>query len=111
MEYSLLSQINPARHNWRIKVRVARMWQVSGTSNKGKKFASMELVLVDEEVCLMTCLFCILNVAVLVIFVPVAVLQGQGIMASVGQKDLNKFSKFIVEGHCYYIKNFHVSRQ
>jgi hypothetical protein len=52
MEYSLLSQINTARHNWCIKVRVARMWQVSGTS-KGRNFASMELVLVDEEVHLM----------------------------------------------------------
>jgi hypothetical protein len=30
-------------------------------------------------------------------------------MASVGQKDLNKFSKTIVEGHSYFIRNFHVS--
>lgn len=49
MEYNLLSQINPSRHNWCIRVRVARMWTVSGTS-KGRSFSGMELVLVDEEV-------------------------------------------------------------
>ncbi|PVH34860.1 hypothetical protein PAHAL_7G047400 [Panicum hallii] len=74
MEYNLLSQINPTRHNWRIKVRITRMWQVSGTS-KGKDFSSLELVLIDEE------------------------------------KDLNKFSKSVVEGHRYYIRNFQVSKQ
>jgi hypothetical protein len=30
-------------------------------------------------------------------------------MASVGQKDLNKFSKTIVERHSYFIRNFQVS--
>ncbi|XP_072146352.1 replication protein A 70 kDa DNA-binding subunit B-like [Setaria viridis] len=84
MEYSLLSQINPARHNWCVKVRVARMWQVSRTS-KGRDFASMELVVVDEE--------------------------GQGIMASIIDKALKKFSKSIVEGHCYCVRNFQVSKQ
>ncbi|PUZ46273.1 hypothetical protein GQ55_7G044000 [Panicum hallii var. hallii] len=84
MEYNLLSQINPTRHNWRIKVRITRMWQVSGTS-KGKDFSSLELILIDEE--------------------------GQGITASIGQKDLNKFSKSVVEGHRYYIRNFQVSKQ
>ena len=44
-----MSQINPSRHNWCIRVRVARMWTVSGTS-KGRSFSGMELVLVDEEV-------------------------------------------------------------
>ncbi|RLM70118.1 uncharacterized protein C2845_PM17G06740 [Panicum miliaceum] len=84
MEYNLLSQINPTRHNWRIKVGISRMWQVSGTS-KGKDFSSLELVIVDEE--------------------------GQGITGSIGQKDLNKFLKSVVEGHCYYIRNIQVSKQ
>jgi hypothetical protein len=50
MEYTLLSQITPARHNWSIKVTVARMWKLSW-STKGKGITAMELVLVDEEVC------------------------------------------------------------
>jgi len=41
--------IESSRHNWCIRVRVARMWTVSGTS-KGRSFSGMELVLVDEEV-------------------------------------------------------------
>ncbi|KAG2641683.1 hypothetical protein PVAP13_2KG236958 [Panicum virgatum] len=84
MEYNLLSQINPSRHNWCIRVRVARMWMVSGTS-KGRSFSGMELVLVDEE--------------------------GIGITASIGQKDMNKFAKLLVEGRSYMIKNFQVSWQ
>ncbi|CAN6197918.1 unnamed protein product [Urochloa humidicola] len=84
MEYSLLSQINPTRHNWCIKVRVVRMWKISGTS-KGRAFTAMELVLVDEE--------------------------GVGITASIGQKDLTKFVDSLVEGRCYMIKKFQVSRQ
>jgi len=50
MEYTLVSQINPTRHNWTIKVRVARMWKLSLTP-KWKGVTAMELVLVDEEVC------------------------------------------------------------
>jgi len=49
MGYSLLSDLNPTRYNWCIKVRVVRMWHVSGVA-RGKNFASMELVLADEEV-------------------------------------------------------------
>jgi hypothetical protein len=60
MEYNLLSQINPTRHNWCIKVRVARMWQLSGTS-KGKDFTAMELALVDEEVYHLTHALFLLN--------------------------------------------------
>ena len=62
MEYNLLSEINPSRHNWRIKVRVARMWKLSRTS-KGTAFAAIELILVDEEVHGLTYafgLFCVL---------------------------------------------------
>lgn len=32
-------------------------------------------------------------------------------MASVGQKDISKFSKSIVEGNSYFIRNFQVSGQ
>ncbi|CAL4985717.1 unnamed protein product [Urochloa decumbens] len=84
MEYNLLSQINPTRHNWCIKVRVARMWKLSGTS-KGRAYTALELVLVDEE--------------------------GVGITASIGQKDMGKFVDFLVEGRSYVIKKFQVSRQ
>jgi hypothetical protein len=49
MSYSLLSHINPTRHNWCIKVRVARMWHSSRTS-KGNGATAMELALVDEQV-------------------------------------------------------------
>ncbi|CAL5075198.1 unnamed protein product [Urochloa decumbens] len=60
------------------------MWKISGTS-KGRAFTAMELLLVDEE--------------------------GVGITASIGQKDLTKFVDFLVEGRCYMIKKFQVSRQ
>jgi hypothetical protein len=49
MEYNLLSKIDPTRHNWTIKVRVARMWKLSSTP-KWKGVTAMELVLVDEQV-------------------------------------------------------------
>jgi hypothetical protein len=49
MEYNLVSEINPSRHNWTIKVRVARMWNVS-PNPKWKSVIAMELVLVDEQV-------------------------------------------------------------
>lgn len=49
MEYSFVSEINPTRHNWCIKVRVSRMWTLSRTP-KGKGITAMELALVDEEV-------------------------------------------------------------
>jgi len=37
--------------------------------------------------------------------------QGIGITASIGQKDMNKFAKLLVEGRSYMIKKFQVSRQ
>ncbi|TVU21884.1 hypothetical protein EJB05_31555, partial [Eragrostis curvula] len=84
MEYNLLSEINPTRRNWRIKVRVARMWHLSGIA-KGKGLTSMELALVDEE--------------------------GVGITACIGQNELNNFKDTLMEGHSYFIKNFQVSKQ
>ncbi|XP_066347892.1 replication protein A 70 kDa DNA-binding subunit D-like [Miscanthus floridulus] len=84
MEYTLVSQINPTRHNWTIKVRVARMWKLSSTS-KWKGVTAMEFVLVDEE--------------------------GVGITACIGHKDLNRFVGSLVEGSSYMIKKFQVSRQ
>ena len=109
MEYSLLSQINPTRHNWSIKVRVARMWQLSGTS-KGQGFTAMELVLVDEEVCPFKHDSVLLSyVVVMKLSVPLH--QGVGITASVGRKDLNRFADSLVEGRSYMIKKFQVSSQ
>jgi hypothetical protein len=62
IEFTLLSQINPTRHNWRIKVRAARAWWVFGTS-KGKGFSTKEFFLVDEEVqCLHTYYFVLLDI-------------------------------------------------
>ncbi|CAD6207210.1 unnamed protein product [Miscanthus lutarioriparius] len=84
MEYTLVSQINPTRHNWTIKVRVARMWKLSSTP-KWKGVTAMELVLVDEE--------------------------GVGITACIGYKDLSKFADSLFEGSSYMIKKFQVSRQ
>ncbi|KAJ1259261.1 hypothetical protein BS78_10G140800 [Paspalum vaginatum] len=83
MAYSLLSDLNPTRYNWCIKVRVVRMWHISGVS-RGKNFASTELVLADE---------------------------GVGITACIGQKNMDKFSDSIIEGRSYYIRNFQVSKQ
>jgi hypothetical protein len=41
--------VNPMKYNRRVKVRAARVWQISGTS-KGKEFSSMEIILINEEV-------------------------------------------------------------
>ncbi|KAL5226786.1 hypothetical protein ABZP36_015051 [Zizania latifolia] len=84
MEYSVLSRIDSTRHNWRIKVRVYRMWHLSGTS-KGISFYAVELILVDEE--------------------------GTGITASIGENEVAKFSLSIVEGHAYFFRNFRVSKE
>ncbi|KAL5218747.1 hypothetical protein ABZP36_019431 [Zizania latifolia] len=84
MEYSVLSRIDSTRHNWRIKVRVSRMWHLSGTS-KGRSFAAVELILVDEE--------------------------ETGITASIGENKVAKFLLSIVEGHAYFFQNFHVSKE
>jgi hypothetical protein len=65
MDYNMLSEINPTKYNWRVKVRAARIWQISGNS-KGKEFSSMELILVDEEVHQLACLICFRD-----IFVPI----------------------------------------
>ncbi|KAL5229683.1 hypothetical protein ABZP36_028459 [Zizania latifolia] len=83
MEYSVLSQIDSTRHNWRIKVRVSRMCHISRTS-KGRSFAAVELILVDEE--------------------------GTGITASIGENEVAKFSLSIVEGQAYFFRNFCVSK-
>jgi hypothetical protein len=62
MEFTLLSQINLTRHNWRIKVRASRVRPVSGTS-KWKGFNTMEFILVDEEVqCLRVYYFVLLYI-------------------------------------------------
>ena len=109
MEYNLLSQINPGRHNWRIKVRIARIWHVSGTS-KGKDFSSLELVLVDEEVHHIIHLLFFVNIASIVIFTSSLFCRAKELPLPLDRKT-NKFSKSLVEGHCYYIRNFQVSKQ
>ncbi|KAL5212924.1 hypothetical protein ABZP36_023771 [Zizania latifolia] len=84
MEYSMLSRVDSTRHNWRIKVRVSRMWHLSGTS-KGRSFSIVELILVDEE--------------------------GTSITASIGENEVAKYSLSIVEGHAYFFWNFCVSKE
>lgn len=42
----------PPNHNWRIKVRVVRLWIADGFAGENKP-ASMELILLDQHVCVM----------------------------------------------------------
>ena len=102
MEYTLVSQINPTRRNWTIKVRVARMWKLSSTP-KWKGVTAMELVLVDEEVCpLLHADICYFPLTVAV--QSETLHQGMGITACIRHKYLSKFADSLVEGSSYMIK-------
>jgi hypothetical protein len=48
--FDSLSDIVPGRDAWRVKVRIVRMWPVFGFL-KPDVINSMEMVLMDENVC------------------------------------------------------------
>jgi hypothetical protein len=48
--FDCLSDIKPGKEAWRIRVRVVRLWKVPGFLNPGQT-NSLEMVLVDEKVC------------------------------------------------------------
>lgn len=50
----LVNDIVPGRLNWRIKVRVIRMWEVP-TFLKPNQANSLEMVLLDQMVCILLC--------------------------------------------------------
>jgi hypothetical protein len=60
MEKSLdsLNEIVPGRLTWRIKVRVVRMWEVP-TFLKMNQANSLELVLLDQMVCVFSFIACV----------------------------------------------------
>lgn len=50
----LVNDIVPGRLNWRIRVRVVRMWEVP-TFLKPNQANSLEMVLLDQMVCVTDC--------------------------------------------------------
>ena len=47
-DYSLLHELNGNKENWKIKVRVTRLWDVYNLKNGD--FMSLNMVLLDEQV-------------------------------------------------------------
>lgn len=45
-----LRDVNPASYNWNVKVRIVRSWR--GVSVSGEEFKGLNLLLLDNEVCL-----------------------------------------------------------
>jgi hypothetical protein len=48
-KYATLNDINPARNDWKIKVRVSRIWKVVNT-HQNDELISLDMVLIDEKV-------------------------------------------------------------
>lgn len=47
-KYDDLSSINETRKDWKIKVRVVRLWR--GATREGKLFSSFNIMLIDKQV-------------------------------------------------------------
>ena len=47
--YNLLDEIDTEKHNWNIRVRVTRMWEVLNIKTNNE-LMSVDLVLLDEKV-------------------------------------------------------------
>ncbi|XP_057443350.1 uncharacterized protein LOC130735301 [Lotus japonicus] len=71
----------PPNHNWRIKVRVVRLWIADGFAGENKP-ASMELILLDQH--------------------------GGKIQATVRKLMFRKWGEQFVEGNVYIITFFHL---
>ncbi|XP_021734893.1 replication protein A 70 kDa DNA-binding subunit B-like [Chenopodium quinoa] len=83
MSYTMLNYITPLKENWKIKVRIVRVWYVPDY-NKPEKIGSIEFVLVDEK--------------------------GSKMQASIKQTLIQRFEKLVNEGSTCIISNFGVGK-
>ena len=51
MQYSLLNQLCIDKHkeNWKVKIRISRMW--NAINSKNNDIISLDMILTDEQVC------------------------------------------------------------
>ena len=64
----LLSELQPKGHNYVIHVRISRMWEHTGTSEKND-IKHLDLVLIDEKVFIyQTCNYYNINILKVLIF-------------------------------------------
>ncbi|KAJ1417721.1 hypothetical protein SESBI_16388 [Sesbania bispinosa] len=81
MTSSLIKELFPTKEDWRLKVKVSRLWDVPRRDSKG--VAAVNMILIDEE--------------------------GNKIQASIFQPELiSKFESCINEGNCYNIENLSI---
>ncbi|XVF04125.1 hypothetical protein REPUB_Repub05bG0055100 [Reevesia pubescens] len=80
-DYVLLNKLNSSREDWKIKVRVCRLWDVRDYKDR-EKIISTEMVIADEE--------------------------GNYMHAVIWHKFVIKYKDFLNEGRVYYMKNFSV---
>ena len=48
MSYNLIKQLSDKKENWKVKVKLSRMWEV--VNRKNLELISLDIVLIDEQV-------------------------------------------------------------
>ncbi|KAL2899473.1 Replication protein A 70 kDa DNA-binding subunit D [Bienertia sinuspersici] len=76
---NMINDLTPINKNWKIKVRIIRLWEVPNYNNPNV-VDSIELGLVDEK--------------------------GSGIQASIRKTIMQRFSNMVKEGSCRIIAKF-----
>ncbi|KAL2941879.1 Replication protein A 70 kDa DNA-binding subunit, partial [Bienertia sinuspersici] len=77
--FNMINDLTPINENWRIKVRIIRLWKVPNYNNPNV-VDSIELVLVDEK--------------------------GSRIQATIRKSIMQRFSNMVKEGSCRIIAKF-----
>ncbi|XP_047074118.1 uncharacterized protein LOC124683696 [Lolium rigidum] len=80
--YSLLKEVDEGSQKWKIRTRIARLWEHCD-ENKNGELVRLHMVLVDEK--------------------------GDGIHAYVPKPQIPKFQPLLKEGHVYYFQHFETS--
>ena len=65
MQYSLFNQLCIDKHkeNWKVKIRISRMW--NAINSKNNDIISLDMILIDEQVCFSSITF---NVVLIIIY-------------------------------------------
>ena len=48
MSYNLIKQLSDKKENWKVRVKLSRMWEA--VNQKNLKLISLDMVLIDEQV-------------------------------------------------------------
>ena len=109
-KYATLNDINPARNDWKIKVRVSRIWKVVNT-HQNDELISLDMVLIDEKVSFyikaQTEFQYFMHTNLLSYWLSFcSTLQENWIHATIPKKFIAKNRELIEEGKVYKIQNF-----